>query len=124
MSLLTAPIVRMGETHDVGNRIGMTLTVLAMGALGGPPISGAINDATGNFKAVGIYAGAFTLLVECLCMSDERCRLDRHGWSSSYASRQVLCHTFLVGQVLASYRPAGFRLGTGAAFYPFQTGTF
>ncbi|OCH88814.1 MFS general substrate transporter [Obba rivulosa] len=58
VSLLTAPIVRMGETHDVGNRIGMTLTVLAFGALGGPPISGAINDATGNFKAVGIYAGS------------------------------------------------------------------
>ncbi|EMD38105.1 hypothetical protein CERSUDRAFT_82329 [Gelatoporia subvermispora B] len=58
VSMLTAPIVRMGETHDVGNRIGMTLTVLAIGALGGPPISGAINDATGNFKAVGIYAGS------------------------------------------------------------------
>ncbi|OCH88815.1 MFS general substrate transporter [Obba rivulosa] len=58
VSLLTAPIVRMGETQDVGNRMGMTLSVMALGALAGPPISGAVNGATGNFKAVGYYAGS------------------------------------------------------------------
>ena len=35
----------------------MFMSVLATGALAGPPISGAINEATGNFKATGIYAG-------------------------------------------------------------------
>jgi MFS transporter, MCT family, solute carrier family 16 (monocarboxylic acid transporters), member 10 len=55
--MLAAPIVEMGETHDVGLRMGMYFTVIAVGALAGPPISGAINQATGGYKAVGYYAG-------------------------------------------------------------------
>jgi len=35
----------------------MALTCMALGAIAGPPISGAIADATGGFKAVGYYAG-------------------------------------------------------------------
>ena len=46
-----------GEIEDVGRRVGMALTILASGALAGPPISGAINSATGGFKAVGYFAG-------------------------------------------------------------------
>ncbi len=57
VSLLAAPIVRMGKTHDVGVRVGMSMTLIAIGAVAGPPISGAINDATGGFKFVGVYAG-------------------------------------------------------------------
>ena len=37
----------------------MFFTVVALGALVGPPISGAINVATGGYKAVGIYAGMY-----------------------------------------------------------------
>jgi len=33
------------------------MSILALGALAGPPISGAINAATGGFKVVGYYAG-------------------------------------------------------------------
>ena len=55
--LLAAPIVRMGNTHDVGVRVGMSMTLIALGAVAGPPISGAINAATGGFKFTGIYAG-------------------------------------------------------------------
>ena len=47
----------MGETQSVGLRVGMFFTVLALGAVAGPPISGAINAATGGYKASGIYAG-------------------------------------------------------------------
>jgi hypothetical protein len=47
-----------GEIEDVGRRVGISLTILASGALAGPPIAGAINSATGGFKAVGYYAGA------------------------------------------------------------------
>lgn len=47
----------MGSTHDVGRRVGMAMTIIALGALAGPPISGAINAATGNYQAVGYYAG-------------------------------------------------------------------
>lgn len=46
-----------GETADVGRRIGMMMSFLSIGALAGPPISGAINTATGGFEAVGYYAG-------------------------------------------------------------------
>ena len=47
----------MGDTNDVGRRLGMFMSILAVGALVGPPISGAISTATGDFKAVGYYAG-------------------------------------------------------------------
>ncbi|PIL24396.1 MFS general substrate transporter [Ganoderma sinense ZZ0214-1] len=58
VSQIAAPIVRMGRTEDVGLRIGMNFTVIALGAVAGPPISGAINTATGGFKFTGIFAGS------------------------------------------------------------------
>jgi len=51
------PVMAFGDIEDVGRRVGMALAVLATGALAGPPISGAINKATGGFKFVGYYAG-------------------------------------------------------------------
>ena len=58
VSMLAAPLIEMGDRYDVGVRLGMFFTILALGALAGPPISGAINTATGAFKVVGYYAGA------------------------------------------------------------------
>lgn len=49
----------MGSVNDIGRRTGMCMTILALGALAGPPISGAINTATGGFKAVGYFAGEY-----------------------------------------------------------------
>ena len=57
VSLLPVPLVMMGDMHDAGRRSGTALTVIALGAVAGPPISGAIEQATGGFKAVGYYAG-------------------------------------------------------------------
>ena len=57
VSLLGNPIMDMGVTEDVGRRLGMFLSILSIGALAGPPISGAIGTATGGFKDVGFYAG-------------------------------------------------------------------
>jgi hypothetical protein len=57
ISLLGNPVMDMGDTEDVGRRLGMFLSILSMGALAGPPISGAISTATGGFKDVGFYAG-------------------------------------------------------------------
>ena len=57
VSLLLVPLVMMGDMHDAGRRSGTALTVVALGAVAGPPISGAIAQATGGFKAVGYYAG-------------------------------------------------------------------
>lgn len=59
VSLVAVPMIAFGEIEDVGRRVGMAMTILATGALAGPPISGAMNNATGGFKAVGYYAGTF-----------------------------------------------------------------
>ena len=67
VSLLAAPTVRMGRTEDVGVRVGMSMTLIALGAVAGPPISGAINAATGGFKFTGVYAGTCPF-----CFDDHR----------------------------------------------------
>lgn len=59
-------MMAFGETADVGRRVGMSLTILAFGAVLGPPISGAINTASGGFEAVGYYAGELTLVLSVL----------------------------------------------------------
>ncbi|KAG7442510.1 MFS general substrate transporter [Guyanagaster necrorhizus] len=62
MSLLPSPLMAMGEPSDVGRRFGMCMSILSIGALIGPPISGDINSATKGFQAVGFFAGATILL--------------------------------------------------------------
>ncbi|KAI0689428.1 major facilitator superfamily domain-containing protein [Cytidiella melzeri] len=66
VGMLAAPIVEMGETHDVGLRMGMYFTLLALGALAGPPISGAIEQATDGYRAVGYYAGSVVVVAVML----------------------------------------------------------
>lgn len=39
----------------------MVMSIAAIGAVAGPPISGAINEATGGYNAVGYYAGKGTI---------------------------------------------------------------
>ncbi|VDB82621.1 unnamed protein product [Peniophora sp. CBMAI 1063] len=70
VALLAGPIMAMGATEDVGRRTGMYFTIMAIGALAGLPISGAIHDATGSYKPAGIYAGSAVLAaVACLVAS-------------------------------------------------------
>ena len=59
-TLMAQPVVRMGDLQNIGNRSGMIATIMSIGALAGPPISGALFDKTGNFVAVGYYAGERT----------------------------------------------------------------
>jgi MFS transporter, MCT family, solute carrier family 16 (monocarboxylic acid transporters), member 10 len=47
----------MGEISSVGERTGLLFFFMALGALAGPPISGAIRTSAGNWEAVGYYAG-------------------------------------------------------------------
>jgi len=56
-SLRSLTVVMMGDVHDAGRRTGTATTVAALGAIVGPPISGAIAQSTDGFKAVGYYAG-------------------------------------------------------------------
>ena len=46
-----------GRKEDAGRRMGVFQTAIALSALGGAPISGAIHDQTHGYKAVGVYAG-------------------------------------------------------------------
>lgn len=70
ISLLCNPIMELGETSDLGRRLGMFLSIFALGALAGPPISGAINTATGGFEAVGYYAGSMVMVgVLLICIT-------------------------------------------------------
>ncbi|KDQ19991.1 hypothetical protein BOTBODRAFT_142625 [Botryobasidium botryosum FD-172 SS1] len=68
VSLIPSPVAQMGDTHDIGRRVGMCLTIMAVGGLTGPPISGAIRDASGGFHDVGFYAGS-VVLCSCLLMA-------------------------------------------------------
>ena len=55
-TLIGVPMMTLGESADVGRRTGMYFTIVSLGALAGPPISGAINHSTGGYTAVGIFA--------------------------------------------------------------------
>ncbi|KAF8606219.1 MFS general substrate transporter [Ceratobasidium sp. AG-I] len=66
VGMLHAPVAKMGEMEDVGRRTGMLMTVVSVGAVAGPPISGAIRDSTGSFVAVGYYAGS--MIVFCVLL--------------------------------------------------------
>lgn len=57
ISLLTAPLLSLGKPNEIGERSGMLFTIVAFGAMCGPPISGAIQKATGGWEIVGGYAG-------------------------------------------------------------------
>ncbi|KAJ8083484.1 hypothetical protein PM082_009358 [Marasmius tenuissimus] len=59
-ALLPGPVVPMGDIKQVGQRIGMMLTILAFGGLLGPPTSGEVNTQYG-LKAMGFYAGSIVL---------------------------------------------------------------
>ncbi|ELU44177.1 monocarboxylate permease [Rhizoctonia solani AG-1 IA] len=62
VGMLATPVAKMGSMDDVGRRTGMLMSVIAAGAVAGPPISGAIRDKTGSFIQVGYYAD-FTISV-------------------------------------------------------------
>ena len=57
VALFTIPILEMGPLYDYGTRVGILVSIISLGALAGPPISGAINEHTGGFVLVGVYAG-------------------------------------------------------------------
>jgi len=59
VGLLILPVTNMGELGDVGRRQGMLFSIVAIGAILGPPISGLIQKGTGGYVAVGFYAGTF-----------------------------------------------------------------
>ncbi|KAJ7198605.1 MFS general substrate transporter, partial [Mycena pura] len=79
VSSFMLPMYYLGEVADVGRRSGMATTLTAFGAVAGPPISGAINTASGGYKAVGIYAGT-TILAAIVLMLVTRHLVLRRVW--------------------------------------------
>ncbi|RDB23012.1 Riboflavin transporter MCH5 [Hypsizygus marmoreus] len=70
VSLISNPMMELGVTDDLGRRIGMFMSIFALGALAGPPISGAINSASGGFNVVGYYAGSMVMIgVALMCLT-------------------------------------------------------
>ncbi|KAK2467593.1 hypothetical protein APHAL10511_000448 [Amanita phalloides] len=57
IALFLNPLIMMGDMNDVGRRIGMFMSIVALGALAGPPISGALNKASGGDDGSGEMAG-------------------------------------------------------------------
>ncbi|KAG6908025.1 hypothetical protein DXG01_006444 [Tephrocybe rancida] len=57
LALLGNPMIALGAIDDLGRRVGMFMSIFALVALAGPPISGAINAASGGFEMVGYFAG-------------------------------------------------------------------
>ncbi|KAF8906687.1 major facilitator superfamily domain-containing protein [Mucidula mucida] len=62
LALTPNPVIEFGDPSDIGKNVGMLMSIIALGALAGPPISGVINSATGGFVAVGCFAGSAVLL--------------------------------------------------------------
>lgn len=77
VAIMAQPVVRMGKITEVGMRTGMAFTIMSLGALAGPPISGAILDHTQSFEDVGYYAG------ECTRSVLYRARAERRGCAGS-----------------------------------------
>nr|VWO94469.1 MFS domain-containing protein [Ganoderma boninense] len=54
---MVQPLERMGRPGDVGRRIGMGFTLVALGMVVGSPVAGAIFDVTGSYGDVGYCSG-------------------------------------------------------------------
>jgi len=63
VTLLPVPLMAMGDTHDTGRRVGIAMSGIALGAVAGPPISGALIQTSGGLMAVGCYAGIVSELL-------------------------------------------------------------
>ncbi|THU83985.1 MFS general substrate transporter [Dendrothele bispora CBS 962.96] len=67
VGLFPVPVAALGDLSDFGSRAGLQMTLMALGALAGPPISGAILHQHNDFGPVGIYAGS-TIILSVLLM--------------------------------------------------------
>ncbi|KAI0760539.1 MFS general substrate transporter [Fomes fomentarius] len=77
VAIMAQPVVRMGKVTEVGMRTGMAFTIMSLGALAGPPISGAILDHTQSFEDVGYYAGSTVIVSVALMIATRRMLLGK-----------------------------------------------
>ena len=101
-------MIAFGEPGDVGRRVGMCLTILAIGALIGPPISGAIISAHG-YIADGIYAGKLDSSSTVLKISRESVIINRRC-GPSFCCNHVACQMLSTPTFLGNVLTAGYVL--------------
>ncbi|KAG2135292.1 MFS general substrate transporter [Suillus clintonianus] len=68
LALFTVAALAMGKIEDAGRRVGMFMSLAALGAIAGPPISGAISTASGGFAEAGYYAGGIIMCAVVLLL--------------------------------------------------------
>ena len=57
----------LGDTSDVGRRVGMFLLIAAVSSICGPQINDAIiNKTNGGFKGLGFYSGGTMIIASAL----------------------------------------------------------
>ncbi|KAJ7030006.1 hypothetical protein C8F04DRAFT_1368282 [Mycena alexandri] len=81
----------LGDITDFGQRSGMAITLTAIGALTGPPISGAISKATEGFSAVGYYAGSVILASIVMMLITRHLALGKLNCTAEYPSTPRPC---------------------------------
>ncbi|KAG9000097.1 hypothetical protein FRB94_002097 [Tulasnella sp. JGI-2019a] len=77
ISMLPAGTSVLIPRHMIGRGIGLGGMFMAIGALVGTPIAGQIFIATGNFNAVGAWAGSTVILAVCFITAARRVALGR-----------------------------------------------
>ncbi|KIO29133.1 hypothetical protein M407DRAFT_21705 [Tulasnella calospora MUT 4182] len=82
ISLLPSAISYMVPRHQLGRAIGLSGTIMSIGALVGNPIAGQILIVSGGFDAVGAWAGG-TIFISVILMIVSR-RLALGGWKGKY----------------------------------------
>ncbi|KAH7099294.1 MFS general substrate transporter [Auriculariales sp. MPI-PUGE-AT-0066] len=65
-------VAHMGDIRDVGRRTGMQQTILAFGALAGPPTCGAIASAAGSYVPLGAFAASMVVIAVGLMWCSKR----------------------------------------------------
>ncbi|KAF5370956.1 hypothetical protein D9757_009889 [Collybiopsis confluens] len=78
------PVYQLSEIGNIGRRIGVIMTIGAAGALGGLPVSGAINQATGGFEFVGIFAGSVLTISAAFMLATQQVLVRRNGCGEEF----------------------------------------
>jgi predicted MFS family arabinose efflux permease len=93
------PVAAVGGTEDLGRRMGIVNTVLAIGGLCGPPLGGLLVSTSLGYKAVGYFAGSMGLFYPWAGYSSF---LRRHAdpWRSALRFGSIFSGAEALGQIL------------------------
>ncbi len=88
LALFSNPVMEFGDAFNVGRRVGMTRSIMSLGALVGPPI---LNSKTSGFEAVVNYVSMLRKLSSVsVFIFWERCyifRANTYCWGEAHTFR-------------------------------------